>query len=336
LSERGEKLLDTGQHMKFLGILFFLWVSLGLYGTELYHRVIKPSEHAETVLTWTQKNTIPFHEVIISWSGQRPARGAFVIEVSVCKKNEWSPWFSYMYWGASQQHAYKLEAYRKIQKFLGTTKGTGFRIRIKCQDGALLKTLRAVHACVTNLAQHKVLPELPTLIAQELCVAPISQIALNHVSSTRICAPTSTSVGVAFLMPGTVPNPLAFAERVCAGCSRIYGVWALNTAQAAHELGSPWYCYVARFSRVQQLINQLNQGYPIVVSIQGPIVGGARPYEAGHLLVVRGYDAVNKKVLCMDPAFSDNLATYVAYDSADFIAAWNRRKGMAYVFTQSI
>lgn len=78
----------------------------------------------------------------------------------------------------------------------------------------------------------------------------------------------------------------------------------------------------------------MKQGTPVIVSVRGPLTGSARPYAKGHLLVVIGYDSLNQKVICMDPAFPKDSETHVSYGLSDFVQAWNRRGNVAYVFTK--
>lgn len=317
----------------FLNILIscLACISFLIRGTELHHRFITPTERTSKIIEWKKSEVIPFQEILISWSGQRPTKGAYIISMSIYHHQKWSPWFPYAYWGCAEQHLYNLQANKDITAILNSTKATGFRIRVEAEEHANLKSFRALHVSLTDLSQHQLSSALPLHSSRVLAVPPVSQIALNHSDSTRICSPTSTAAVASYL--ASVPiNPLIFAEQVRESFSKIYGVWVLNTAQAAHALGAPWCCYVSRCKNLQQVVDQLNKNRPVVVSIQGPIPGGARPYEGGHLLVIRGYDAINKKVLCMDPAFPEDDETYVAYDVNDFLTAWKRRQGLAYMF----
>jgi len=321
----------------FLNFFLLITVTLlsSLHCTEVHHRVIKSSD-SSSELIWNNQETMPFSEMIVSWSGQRPLHGLIKLSVSVRNNADWSPWFDYAVWGKSEQHLFNFQPYKDIDQFLKGKKSTGFRVRIEGHDGASIRSLRALHVSTTDPSTHHISTEIPSKSSRILDVPPVSQIALDHPDSTRICSPTSTAAAVSFLLNIPQVDPLSFAEKVREQISRIYGAWALNTAQASHTLGSAWYCYVARCSHLNQIIDQLNEGYPVVVSIQGPITGGARPYESGHLIVIRGYDAQQKKILCMDPGFPDNDATYVSYNVDDFLNAWKRRKGMAYMITKTL
>ena len=73
-----------------------------------------------------------------------------------------------------------------------------------------------------------------------------------------------------------------------------------------------------------------------MISVRGPLPGSALPYKSGHLLVVIGFDAEEKEVICMDPAFNTNAETRVRYKLYDLLQAWKRRKNVAYTFSSSI
>ena len=57
------------------------------------------------------------------------------------------------------------------------------------------------------------------------------------------------------------------------------------------------------------------------------------PYANGDLMMVYGYDAATREVLCVDSAFPTDAQTKVCYKINDFLAAWGRRGNLAYVFS---
>jgi hypothetical protein len=160
----------------------------------------------------------------------------------------------------------------------------------------------------------------------------LSQMALTTENCMRLCSPTSITAVIRFLSSSNDLLPVTFASQVLDTHFDIYGNWILNVAQASHELQDNWDCYVVRLTSFNQIIHQLSKGYPVVVSIQGDLPGSCLPYQAGHLLVVKGYDSKNKEVICMDPAFPKNELTLIRYPFAHFLAAWQRRFGLAYIF----
>ena len=91
-----------------------------------------------------------------------------------------------------------------------------------------------------------------------------------------------------------------------------------------------------RLNGFDQIHQRLIQGTPIIVSVRGPLHGSALSYSAGHLMVVIGYDSLNQKVICMDPAFPSDDQTHVSYDLSNFIEAWSRRGKVAYIFSKNL
>jgi hypothetical protein len=98
----------------------------------------------------------------------------------------------------------------------------------------------------------------------------------------------------------------------------IYGNWVFNTA-ATEKFR------VTRLASFEELYTHL----PAVVSVQGPLEGAPLPYLSGHLLVVRGWEA--GRVLVMDPAFPTHEETLTSYPIESFLAAWDRRRRLAYI-----
>ena len=166
-----------------------------------------------------------------------------------------------------------------------------------------------------------------------LPVPPISQMLLAHPRARHLCSPTSTSAVVNYLK-GTSIKPIPFSSHVHDNVHDIYGNWVLNTAHAAALLGKPWHCWVQRLYGFDELYEQLKKGIPVVVSIKGPLEGAPLPYEEGHLIVVKGYDASKKHVLCMDPAYPTHAETSAAYPYESFMDAWGRRR-LAYFFCKA-
>jgi hypothetical protein len=159
--------------------------------------------------------------------------------------------------------------------------------------------------------------------------------ALSDPRNKRLCSPTALTAVIRFLAPQHSLDPLQTAERVWDQTSDIYGNWALNVAEGYAQLQGKLFCWAERLSRFEQVLSSLHQKLPLVLSVRGPLPGSALPYENGHLLVVKGFNADTKQVLCMDPAFETDAKTDVAYDLAPFIAAWQRRGQLAYVFVPS-
>lgn len=323
--------------------LLLLTVSLTchLSASQLLHKEMTSHPSKNDVFIWEEQNITPFTELMISWDAQRPAQGHYLISTSLLT-TEWSPWLDYAYWGNDNQYSFKQEpagtnfkVYQDAAEVLNGEKAVGFKIRIQSLEGADLTQVRTLHACTTDIKTQTMNLAVDKYTSIDLPVKGLSQMALPDERKSRLCSPTSTTAVMCYLMPTLQVSALAFADKVYDTAFDIYGNWVLNTAQAAACLGAPWHVYVARLTSFDQIHVNLMKGYPVVVSVRGPLSGSAIPYVGGHLLVVKGYDANEHRVLCMDPAFADDTSTQVSYPLDEFLSAWNRRNGVAYLFYRS-
>jgi hypothetical protein len=87
---------------------------------------------------------------------------------------------------------------------------------------------------------------------------------------------------------------------------------------------------VQRLKDFNALHAYLMREKPVVVSVKGKLPGAPIIYSRGHLICVIGYKG--KEVICIDPAFAENQLCYVKYKIKDFLAAWGKRKNLAYTF----
>lgn len=300
---------------------------------KISHRILSESERNHRTFVWEETKQEPFDELIISWDAERPETGSYLIQVSLLT-SRWSPWLDYAYWSAKNQYTFKviLDDIRVYQDAVESQhKATGFKVRIIAKD--TLGGFRGLHTSAIDRSEHAVNFHPTKEISVNLRVPGISQIALPDDRRIRLCSPTSTTAVIHFLSNAMHLSPIDFANTVVDTKFDIYGNWILNTAQASHLLGKDWSCYVARLTTFDQIIDQLLLGYPVVVSIRGPLKGSALPYESGHLVVVTGFDSKTQAVSCMDPAFPSDEMTHVKYPLSEFLTAWSRRQGIAYLFS---
>jgi len=301
-----------------------------------HHKIIH--NHQNTYM-WKEK-AAPFDELIISWNGERPLKGYYSISVSLYT-TRWSPWLDYAFWSVTEQGTFShqplsacCKSFQDTIHVLERNKATQFKICVTAHEGASLKNFRTLYACTTSLSNYQFSKDYTPIPSIHLDVSGLSQMTLQSERSKRMCSPTSTTSVINYLSASHI-DPLNFADCVIDDNFDIYGNWVLNIAQASHHLGENWCCYVARFTSFNQILESLQKGFPVIVSIQGPLSGSAQPYTEGHLIVVKGFDADEQKVLCMDPAFNDNALTHVNYAVDEFLTAWKRRNGIAYLFHRS-
>lgn len=282
---------------------------------------------------WQGTPGIPFNDCIISWNAPRPLKGYHQLSVRI-KTSTWSSWMPYAVWGAKIQHTYESTCDASHVKLSLDTisvlkgKATAFEVYLEPKEGAESAPFELY---VSTTDTHSPLKEGPLTNVPPLTVQGLSQVVLNYPRSHRICSATSLAAVINYLAGKTIA-PSDLAESVYDHHGNIYGNWVLNTAQAYVHLDNRYHCWVQRLPSFESIITSLQQKIPVVVSIKGPLTGGALAYEAGHLMVVCGFDATSKEVICMDPAFPTNDATHVPYQLNDFLVAWGRRHNLAYMF----
>jgi hypothetical protein len=278
---------------------------------------------------WEVDGLEPFNEWMLTWNTARPLDKDYQFYVSV-KTDEWSPWLPYAIWGANGQSSHNVQSPDgKVKVFQDTLeimngKATGFRFYVNPSSERI-----SLHAYTNGDLQSESPKELASVI---LPVDGLSQIALDHPRARHLCSPTSTTAVVRFLLGQQEIDPILFAADVWDRGFDIYGNWVFNAAEAATLLGPAYHVWVERLSGFEAIHQKLMTGTPVVVSIRGPLKGSALPYEQGHLVAVIGYDALERKVFCIDPAFPTDAETKVSYPLEDFLQAWNRRGRVAYCF----
>lgn len=305
---------------------------------KLYHHPLKLPQNTSSHL-WEQTNTIPFQELIISWNASRPSIGFFTISTSIYT-NGWSEWLPYVSWGSHTQSGgntttptikIKEDTLEVLEQ-----QASGFRIRINAHDGADLHTLHALHACISRPTE--LVPNFSPLVSSSsttISVQGLSQMLLAHPRHHDLCSPTSVTCVVRHLLNSSSIDPIQNALQSHDAAFNIFGNWVLNVAHAGTLLGEKWHCWVQRLKGFEDIYEQLKRQIPVIVSVKGPLVGSATPYLFGHLMVIRGYNTENRRVLCMDPAFRSNEATLTSYPFHDFVEAWSRRGNIAYMFEES-
>lgn len=287
---------------------------------------------------WKEEKLSPFNELILSWNASRPENGKYLFYVSL-KTDDWSPWLLYASWGSNGQKSFsascdaQIRVYQDAVEVLKDKQATGFQIGVISEGSASLKNIHSLHV-YTNSKPQSLPQQTDELLPIHLDVMGVSQMTLNHSRCKDLCSPASTTAVVQFLSNKEI-DPVCFAENVLDDGFDIYGNWVFNVAQASAELGPSWNCWVERLANFNQIYQYLLQGCPVVVSVRGPLPGSAKAYAQGHLIAVVGYDPLQKKVRCMDPAFSTAQQTCVNYELSAFQQAWSRRGNIAYIFTKN-
>ncbi len=312
----------------------------------LYHKKFTKTEleqNAErSILQFSRKNVPNFTQLLFSWNAFRPQEGhfSFYVQARNAKTKQWGPWHKMIEWGKDKQRSY-LHATKDATSYyhvrLETEKrghADAFQVKIEVHDGAKLETVKGLSVAISNYKKFKREHNLDAFSALASVhvkqVPQISQFQLEHPEERRICSPISMSMLASFFAGKTI-DPVQFAANVYDRGLQAYGSWPFNTAQAFDQCtGKVWF-FTVRMNSFKGLHAWLRRGIPVVASVRGPLEGGARPYKNGHLLLVVGWDARTKEVICHDPAFQEHHQTLTRYSLKTFLRGWERSHRLVYL-----
>lgn len=323
-----------------IAMLFFSVTSIFGWTESIYKKVTIASSTNESIICASDR-TSPFTQLVFSWNSLRPERGyfSFWVRARDAKNGKWGSWHRIIDWGSDVQKSYattsdgiakhvhvRFEAEPSIRL-------QGFQIKAKAHSGAQLSLIKGCAVSLSDFEQMVTEKDVDVASLSSVKIAHVpfkSQFLLEHPDGDRICSPTSLAMVMEYMTKQTV-DVHAFAKNVYDHGLQAYGSWPFNTAQAFHDTNGELWFFVTRLASFKHLHDFLKNNVPVVVSIRGPIAGSARPYLGGHLLVVIGFDADKKEVICRDPAF-DSLDNYeTRYPVSDFLVAWERSRRLAYI-----
>ena len=213
----------------------------------------------------------------------------------------------------------------------------GFRIKVVPKEGASLYDFRGLAVNVAHLRDFAFVPEeyknLPSVLID--AVPRYSQMLIQHERAEHMCSPTALSMLLEYL--GQQPiNLLDTALKVYDDGLNAFGSWPFNIAHAFDYCKGSFYFYIARLPSFRELHAFLVRKIPVIVSVRGPLPGGAGEYAHGHLMLVVGWDQERQEVLCHDSAFPADEKVFVSYKIKDFCQAWARSHNLAYVAEERI
>ncbi|KIC72282.1 C39 family peptidase [Candidatus Protochlamydia amoebophila] len=320
-------------------LIQFSWIILAFSSSTITHHELQIKDPFQKTYEWELEDIPFFNELIVSWNAFRPSQGFYLISTSLYT-TQWSAWLPYAAWHKDKQKSFNvtdnasnISSFQDIVVCSNVFKAKKLRIRIEAIDHATLKDFFCLHAC-TTLGTPTFNKEASPMRVNPLNISPLSQMTLDHPRFASLCSPTSTTATIRYLTQTNTLQATHFAQHVYDQAFDIYGNWSFSVAQAFVELGKAWRGWVARFTSFNQIITQLKNNCPIVVSLKGPLKGSAQTYQSGHLVVIRGYHAQNREILCMDPAFSLDSDTLIAYEEENFLQAWERRGFVGYCFAR--
>lgn len=285
----------------------------------------------ESTYYWNIETTVPFKELIISFNAERPSSGYY--EIAVRMDN--GEWMTYLNWSSDEQRSYCHQTDSvQIDQDIISTQHAGhhqFDVRVEAKEGADLRGFYALHASTFKGFRMQKPVNSKSI---QLSVEGLSQLCLEDKYAKRICAATSTTAVMRYLV-NTKMDPVSFAVGAYDHSFDVFGNWVFNVARANEILGSSWRSWVQRLESFDGVLEQLEFEIPVVVSVKGVLPGSFLPYEKGHLIAVIGYDSEVEEVICMDPAYESDSQTIVRYPLAAFLEVWAARKGLAFIFRKT-
>lgn len=290
-------------------------------------------------LNFRKESPYTFTQLICSWNAFRPQHGfyRFLVRVRYADTKRWSRWYRMMDWGKGVAQSYmqkdELSSYHHVRLEIDPQHvAEEYEIKIESHDGAQLGLVKMVSVCVSTFSdfESEKAHEFSHLQSVMISGIPqISQMMLDHPKKEALCSPTSCTMVLNYLLKKKI-DPVVFCQKVFDQGLEAYGSWPFNTAAVFEALQGQRFIRVERLASFKNLHSLLKQKIPVIVSVRGWIKGAPQEYQNGHLLVVRGFDAAHKKVLCIDPAFPDHKSTAVSYDLSSFLETWERSRRLAY------
>jgi len=325
----------------FLSICFFVAVVTAQpEWAQLYRKSFGGTRANMREFSFTRIDIQPFTQLLCSWNALRPSKGYFSIYLQArdTQTKQWGRSHHVADWGAGVQRSFmdkadSFDQFVHVRLEIGKKRrADAFRMKVVPKGGAdpgLLRGLAAATADFTRFAPEKVsvLNDLRSVAVKG--VPSISQFALDHEDRDRICSPTSSTMLASFLFHKRL-DPLKFAANAYDFGLGVYGSWPFSTAHAFDCTGGSFRFFVTRLNSFAQLHCRLMRGMPVVVSIRGPMNRAPRPFASGHLLLVTGWDAATREVICHDPAFEQDDLVQQRYELSEFIPAWERSHRLAY------
>lgn len=305
----------------------------GLYngGTYYYGRFTAPIQ------------TVAFTEAIASWMANTQPGTWIEVELQARVSGIWSKWYSMSVW-LEQETPFRRHSVGGQADKTGTVSidtlilvkaadALQARITLFTTDPAATPTVRSFGVSYSNGTDAPgAVP--PAGLVSDLAVPKRSQMVFPDGGNTW-CSPTSTSMVMAYW--ANVTGNAALNQTVPTVKNGVWdyrynggGNWPFNTAYAA-SFGLEG--KVVRLASLAEVEQWTAAGVPVIASIafkKGELSGAPISSTAGHLIVIRGFDAAGN-VLVNDPAAATDEGVGVTYNRLELEAAWSHSNNAVYL-----
>lgn len=286
-------------------------------------------------------NTDKFNELVASWNIDTPEETEIELSVQVKIEDEWTMWFSYGKWS---ENGYRGSVKNQSEKMA--------KMSIDTLEILYGKDADAVKYCVelTRKGENTSSPKVRNIFVAlklteptekvfskdmdylvELDVPERSQMIVPEIGNI-ICSPTSLSMVLEYYGQNMPTEEVA--EKVLDKGANIYGNWTYNASYAGTKGLN---AYVARYSSVDEIKENISNGIPVIASIktksENTLVGAPQTYPSGHLIVIRGFTVKDGEeyIIVNDPAAPEVETVRREYKVSGFEKAWSK---IVYILNQ--
>jgi len=312
----------------------------------VFQTVGRGSKPVSAVLTsGPLKALFPFDQLLLTANAALGPGDELACQAQVHTGSGWSPWFDFgsfnLAGGAASVRGRENPFGRmEIDTLILKSRAQYLRYRIKlsARAGSAPRALRLVSAVYTDTSlpydEAAAVKRTAGFKPVKLAVPQYSQM-LEQVNYSRdICSPTSLAMALNYF--GLKSSPLETAAGVLDNTEKIYGNWSFNTRYAGAK---GLYAWLTRLNSMDEAQKYLSAGIPLIASLTfGPGALKRSPLKktAGHLMVVKGFDA-RGNIIVNDPGAPDSKTVQRVYNRKEFARAWFKNKyGTAYALTPAV
>ena len=313
-------------------LIIFLASSLLSADDRVHRNYVELEQRTGVEYVWGQSIENPGYDLLfISCNMQPVTENDIQLKTRWKIGTTWSEWLDIAYWGKKSGIFLNDDAFRTYGLLTPPAVSGRSEVEVKIiaskpGDLAGLHSLYITQALSSAQLDKEVTGKQVTV--ELSTVTGVSQLLLKHPRAKDLCVPTTVTIGMNSFVGVPVQDPVVFADLVHDYKRDIYGNWFLNAHGVYKSTSGLLESYMTRLASFAALHHYLQAGVPVIVSVVGPLAGAAGEYTSGHWMIVIGWDAETREVICHDVAFPEG-ATLVRYKLNDFMDAWQRRQGAA-------
>lgn len=270
-----------------------------------------------------------FNYMVASWNAQTNGGKVNVAVQYEVTGGTWSAWFSWGNWSStrgvsgstdsSATHGSISVDTLEVSSSYTTTGNIKFRVTLTNTNG--IPVVSNVSVATPQMAAQSTVGSYPSYHLNNVPMR--SQLAsANGSIGNIICSPTSTAMALEYM--GTYVSSLTAAYDMYDNNWGAYGNWSFAAAYA----GEKGYTAFIDFYDVAMVKYALSQGVVLGCS--------TRLTDAGHIVLITGYDEANDQFIVNDPNVSESNAVVTRYTTSYFTARWlkstTNNLGLVYVF----